>query len=61
MLPNDTILIQTLDSLGHLKEGNTEFSPRGDNGSGTKQRSYLNELFCHYQLDMSCLMIIDSL
>ena len=45
MLSNDTLLIQTLHNLEYLKEGNLQFSPRGDNGSGTKQRSYLNELF----------------
>ena len=28
---NDAILIQTLDNLGHLEEGNSEFSPTGDN------------------------------
>ena len=31
MLPSDAILIQTLHNLGCLKEGNSEFSPRGDN------------------------------
>ena len=61
MLPNDAILIQTLRNLGQLKEGNPEFSPTGDNGSSIRQRCYLNQLFCHYQLDMSGLMIIDSL
>ena len=48
MLPNDAILIKTLHKLGYMKEGNSEFSLRGDNGSGTKQRSYLNELFCYH-------------
>ena len=61
MLSNDAILIQNSHNLGHLKEGNSEFSPRGDNRSGTKERSYLHELFCDNQLDMSCFLTFDSL
>ena len=39
-LCTDLLRVYVLDNyqlnLGHLKEGNSEFSPRSDNGSGTK-------------------------
>ena len=37
--------MQTSHNLGHLKEQSSEFSPGGEDGSGTKQRFYLLDCF----------------